>query len=138
MNIEKINEKYCLHDCVINKIGIKDSALILYADKGIYEFDVNIGTHKIRENCDILIKIDNLNEKVDIKTEEEKLGPALLNEEGYKISDGMVTTVKGIDLSGSTFEYWHITVNGEDAQVGANDQVIKNGDTIKFERIKFK
>ena len=62
MNIEKINEKYCLHDCVINKIGIKDSALILYADKGIYEFDVNIGTHKIRENCDILIKIDNLNE----------------------------------------------------------------------------
>lgn len=63
MNIEKINEKYCLHDCVINKIGIKDSALILYADKGIYEFDVNIGTHKIRENCDIIIKIDNLNEK---------------------------------------------------------------------------
>lgn len=63
MNIEKINEKYCLHDCVINKIEIKDSALILSSDKGIYEFDVNIGTHKIMENCDILIKIDNLNEK---------------------------------------------------------------------------
>lgn len=49
MNIEKANEKYCLHDCVINRIEIKDSTLILYADKGIYEFDVNIGTYKIRE-----------------------------------------------------------------------------------------
>lgn len=63
MNIEKMNEKYCLHDCVINKIEIKDSTLILYADKGIYEFDVKIGTPKIRENCNILIKIDGLNEK---------------------------------------------------------------------------
>lgn len=63
MNIEKANEKYCLHDCVINRIEIKDSTLILYADKGIYEFDVNIGTYKIRENCNIVIKIDGLNEK---------------------------------------------------------------------------
>lgn len=63
MNIEKIKEKYCLHDCVINKIEIKDSTLILCAEKGIYEFDVNIGTYKIRGNCNILIKIDNLNEK---------------------------------------------------------------------------
>ncbi len=63
MNIEKMNEKYCLHDCVINKIEIKDSTLILYANKGIYEFDVNIGTHKIREKCNIHIKIDGLNEK---------------------------------------------------------------------------
>lgn len=63
MNIEKINEKYCLHDCVINKIEIKDSVLLLCADKGIYEFDINIGTYKIMENCNIIIKINNLNEK---------------------------------------------------------------------------
>ena len=104
--------------------------------KAITNKDVQQGSKTI--SIEIVSKVDNLNEKVDIKTEEEKLGPALLNEEGYKISDGMVTTVKGTDLSGSTSEYWHITVNGEDAQVGANDQVIKNGDTIKFERIKFK
>lgn len=104
--------------------------------KAITNKDVQQGSKTI--SIEIVSKVDNLNEKVDIKTEEEKLGTALLNEEGYKISDGMVTTVKGIDLSGSTSEYWHITVNGEDAQVGANDQVIKNGDTIKFERIKFK
>ena len=104
--------------------------------KAITNKDVQQGNKTI--SIEIISKVDNLNEKVDIKTEEEKLGPALLNEEGYKISDGMVTTVKGIDLSGSTSEYWHITVNGEDAQVGANDQAIKDGDTIKFERIKFK
>lgn len=63
MNIEKINEKYCLHDCVINKIEIKDSFLVLGADKGIYEFDINIGKYKIMENCNIIIKIDDLNEK---------------------------------------------------------------------------
>ena len=38
------------------------STLILYVDKGIYEFDVNIGTYKIRENCKIFIKTDGLNE----------------------------------------------------------------------------
>lgn len=63
MNIEKINGKYCLHDCVINNVEIKDSTLILCAAKGVYEFDVNIGTHKIRENCNILITIDGLSEK---------------------------------------------------------------------------
>lgn len=62
MNIEKMNKKYCLHDCIINKIEIKNSTLILYVDKGIYEFDVNIGTYKIRENCKIFIKTDGLNE----------------------------------------------------------------------------
>lgn len=29
MNIGKINEKYCLHDCVINKSEIRDSTLIM-------------------------------------------------------------------------------------------------------------
>ena len=87
---------------------------------------------------EIISKLDNLNEKININTDEEKLGPVLLKEEGYKIVDGMVTTVKDIDLNGSTSEYWHISINGEDAQVGVNDQVIKDGDTIKFERIKFK
>ncbi len=29
MNIGKINEKYCLHDCVTNKIEIRDSTLIM-------------------------------------------------------------------------------------------------------------
>ena len=104
--------------------------------KAITNKDAQEGAKTI--SIEIVSQVDNLNEKMDIKTDEEKLGPVLLNEDGYKIVDGMVTKVKDIDLNGSDSEYWHITVNGEDAQVGVNDQIIKNGDTIKFERIKFK
>ena len=50
----------------------------------------------------------------------------------------MVLKIDNIDLTNSNSEYWHITVNGEDAQVGVNNMIIKNGDIIKFERIKFK
>lgn len=63
MNIEKINERYCLHDCTINEIRIKDSNIILCTDKGVYEFDNNIGIYKISKNCNIHILIDKLNEE---------------------------------------------------------------------------
>ena len=86
---------------------------------------------------DIVSKVDNLNEKEEINTDEEKLGPVLLNK-GFKIENGMVLKINNIDLTNSDSEYWHISVNGEDAKVGVNDLLIKNGDIIKFERIKFK
>lgn len=88
---------------------------------------------------EVLSEVDNINKKEEIKTSEEKLGAVISNKEGYEIkSDGMLVKVENIDLSKSTNEYWHVSVNGEDAQVGVNDQVINDGDTIKFERIKFK
>ena len=86
---------------------------------------------------DIVSKVDNLNEKEEINTDEEKLGPVLLNK-GFKIENGMVLKINNIDLTNSDSEFWYITVNGEDAKVGVNDLLIKNGDIIKFERIKFK
>ena len=86
---------------------------------------------------DIVSKVDNLNEKEEINTDEEKLGPVLLNK-GFKIENGMVLKINNIDLTNSDSEFWHISVNGEDAKVGVNDLIIKNGDIIKFERIKFK
>ena len=49
----------------------------------------------------------------------------------------MVLKINNIDLTNSDSEFWYITVNGEDAKVGVNDLLIKNGDIIKFERIKF-
>ena len=88
---------------------------------------------------EVLSEADNINKKEEIKTSEEKLGAVISNKEGYEIkSDGMLVKVENIYLSKSTNEYWHVSVNGEDAQVGVNDQVINDGDTIKFERIKFK
>ena len=86
---------------------------------------------------EIISKADNLNEKEEINTDEVKLGPVLLNK-GFKIENGMVLKINNIDLTNSDSEYWHISVNGENAKVGVNDQLIKNGDIIKFERIKFK
>lgn len=86
---------------------------------------------------DIVSKVDNLNEKEEINTDEEKLGQVLLNK-GFKIENGMVLKINNIDLTNSDSEFWHISVNGEDAKVGVNDLLIKNGDIIKFERIKFK
>ena len=43
--------------------------------KAITNKDVQQGSKTI--SIEIVSKVDNLNEKVDIKTEEEKLGPAL-------------------------------------------------------------
>ena len=63
MDLEKMNIKYCLHDCIINKIEIKDSVLILYFINGIYAFDDNIEMYKNIKECNIHIKIDKLNEK---------------------------------------------------------------------------
>ena len=104
--------------------------------KAITNKDVQQGNKTITIN--VVSNVDNLNEKEEIKTDEEKLGPVLSTKEGFKIENGMVVMVNNIDLSNSDSEYWHISVNGEDAKVGANDQIIKDGDTIKFERIKFK
>ena len=71
---------------------------------------------------------DNLNKIEEIQTDEEKLGPVLESKDGFKIENGMVLEVENIDLSDSMSEYWHITVNNEDAQVGVNDLIIKDGD----------
>lgn len=81
---------------------------------------------------------DNLNKIEEIQTDEEKLGPVLESKDGFKIENGMVLEVENIDLSDSMSEYWHITVNNEDAQVGVNDLIIKDGDIVKFERRMFK
>ena len=97
--------------------------------------DVQDGSKTI--TLEYISDANNLNKKEEIKTDEEKLGPVLENKDGFKIENGMVLKVDNIDLNGTTSEYWHITVNGEDAQVGVNDLIITNGDVIKFERRTF-
>lgn len=99
----------------------------------------NVQNGKKTITIEVSSEADNINKKEEIKTYEEKLGAVISNKDGYEIkNDGMLVKVENIDLSKSINEYWHVSVNGEDAQVGVNDQVINDGDTIKFERIKFK
>ena len=120
---------------ILTLIAILILLIGVFGIKMINDKNSEQGSKSITIN--ILSKADNLNKVEKIKTDEEKLGP-VLEKRGFKIEDGMVLKIDDIDLSNSNSEYWHISVNGEDAQVGVNSMIIKNGDTIKFERIKFK
>lgn len=60
MKIENVGTKYFLHDCVIDKIEIKDSNIIFCSCNGVYEFDVNTGISKVMKKCNINFKIGNL------------------------------------------------------------------------------
>ena len=120
---------------ILTLIAILILLIGIFGIKMINDKNIEQGSKTITIN--IVSKVDNLSEVEKIKTDEEKLGPVLV-QRGFKIEDGMVLKIDNIDLSNSNSEYWHISVNGEDAQVGVNSMIIKNGDTIKFERIKFK
>jgi len=120
---------------ILTLIAILILLIGIFGIKMINDKKIEQGSKTITIN--IVSKVDNLSEVEKIKTDEEKLGPVLV-QRGFKIEDGMVLKIDNIDLSNSNSEYWHISVNGEDAQVGVNSMIIKDGDTIKFERIKFK
>lgn len=120
---------------ILTLIAILILLIGVFGIKMINDKNIEQGSKTITIN--IVSKADNLNKVEKIKTDEEKLGP-VLEKRGFKIEDGMVLKIDDIDLSNSNSEYWHISVNGEDAQVGVNSMIIKNGDTIKFEIIKFK
>ena len=120
---------------ILTLIAILILLIGVFGIKMINDKNIEQGSKTITIN--IVSKADNLNKVEKIKTDEEKLG-SVLEKRGFKIEDGMVLKIDDIDLSNSNSEYWHISVNGEDAQVGVNSMIIKNGDTIKFERIKFK
>ena len=87
--------------------------------KTVTNKDVQKGNKTITIN--VVSNVDNLNEKETINTNEEKLGQVLSAKDGFKIENGMVVMVNNIDLSNSDSEYWHISVNGENAKVGVND-----------------
>ncbi len=120
---------------ILTLIAILILLIGIFGIKKINDKNIEQGSKTITIN--IVSKADNLNEVEKIKTDEEKLGSVLV-QRGFKIEDGMVLKIDNIDLSNSNSEYWHISVNGKDAQVGVNSMIIKDGDTIKFERIKFK
>ena len=124
-----------------NKLTITLVAVLVFVlgtigIKALKNKDVQNGSKTI--TIEYVSEVDNLNKTEEIKTDEENLGPILHEKDGIKIENGMVLQVENIDLNGSTSEYWHITVNGEDAQVGVNDLIIKDGDIVKFERRMFK
>ena len=62
MSLKDINTKYCLHDCIIDKVEVESSKLIFYISKGIYEKELNTGEYKETGKCHILIEMDDFDE----------------------------------------------------------------------------
>lgn len=108
----------------------------LYFIKNANSTEGNTESKNITIN--VVSNVDSMDKFEKISTDKHTMGEVLSNRDGYKIENGMVLMIENIDLSNSDNEYWSIFINGERATVGVNDLVIKDGDIIKFERIKFK
>lgn len=63
MDIKNISDKYCLHDCIIDKIEIKKSSLILYSHEGVYKLNDKTKEYEKIKNCKIIIEIKDLVEE---------------------------------------------------------------------------
>ena len=48
-------------------------------------------------------------------------------------SEGMINSIEGISANQDKKMAWMYTINGEEAQVGANDYELKQGDEIVFD-----
>lgn len=84
-----------------------------------------------------VIKEDENYKKEHIhRTDAEKLGVALDEMEIIEADKSdfgrRVTKVDGINTEMAKEQWWNITINGEDAQTGIDDIVIKDGDKIEF------
>ena len=81
---------------------------------------------------------DDTREVFEISTEAKTLADALLEKELISKSEydaGFYTTVNGIRAAYTLDGYWWcIKVNGEDATVGANEIILKDGDSFEIVR----
>lgn len=88
-------------------------------------------------SIEVISKPDKVDKSYEIKTDKKFLGEVISNEDGYLVENNMLIQVDGINLKDSKSDYWHVYINGKDAQVGVNELSIKNSDKIKFERKSF-
>ena len=63
MITEYKEKNYCLHDCIINKIEIINSSLVLHINDGLYNQQKKLSETKTTQSCRIDIQIDNLIEQ---------------------------------------------------------------------------
>ncbi|MBS4539037.1 DUF4430 domain-containing protein [Clostridium sp. D2Q-11] len=89
---------------------------------------------------EVVVDKEDINETFTLNTDQEFL-LGLLEEKQEKLGASfteydfgtMVTGMKGYEAQESEQEYFHVTVNGEDAQTGPKEIPVKDGDTYKFE-----
>lgn len=57
--MENLDTKYCLHECIINKVEIVGSKILLYIYDGLYKIGIE-NPIKVQKRCNISISVDDL------------------------------------------------------------------------------
>ncbi len=90
----------------------------------------------LEKNYTAMLIIEFSGEKKDSQKVEFKEGDKVVDilEKDHKVElkSGMVTAIDGVKQDEATFTYWMYDVNGEMAPKGVEEQVVKDGDDIKF------
>lgn len=120
---------------VLSLVAVLVCGLALFGIKSIKSKDAVQGEKNL--TIEIISEVDKIDSDNKLKTDKEFLGQAIEKEQGYLIENGMVVSVSDVSLKDSKSDYWHISINGKDAEVGVNEIIIKDGDVIRFERKSF-
>jgi len=120
--------------------------VIILADILGMVYDAYLGPEGVegekQVNLEIIIDEENINETYEFNTDLEFLSE-LLKENQDKLGVSfqehdfgkMVTGLKNYEAEGQ--EFFHISVNGEEAERGIEEIPLQDGDTYKFELIEF-
>jgi hypothetical protein len=85
-----------------------------------------------------LVKDDKtIDEKTVTADEDTSVMTVMKDNFEMEEDQGMITSIEGVEQSKEDNSYWMYTVNGEMAEKGANDTVVKDGDEIVFTYTKF-
>lgn len=133
---------------VLNRKLIVIVALIAAALVIFVGYNALLSPEGVEGEKDVTIEIVNeetgLDESFNYTTNEEFLFPLMKEHEdelGLAYDSGdlgpMITTMGSYTADDSKQEYFHITVNGEDAVTGVQDIVLNDGDVYKFEIVNY-
>lgn len=110
--------------------------VIILVFAGIYVFFGPKGTKGAKAITIEVVHKDGTTKEFDVNTDEEFLGPVLLQE---KIADGesgeyglFIKTVDGETADDSNQEWWCITKGGETVMTGVDSTPIEDGDTFEI------
>lgn len=123
-----------------NKKVLVSLLIVIIAIGGYFSYNKFLTEKTVKGNKEITVTVINKDENYEKehihRTDAEKLGVALDEMGIAETSKGdfgrMVTKVDGINTEMAKQQWWNIAINGEDAQTGIDDTVIKDGDKIEF------
>lgn len=120
------------------KIAILAAAfVVVIAVLGVVFFALKPGTEDGMKNYTLeVVLADGTSTTHELKTDEEYLGQALLNEkliEGSTSEYGLfVTTVNGVTANDANQEWWCLTIGGESSMYGVDQVPVTDGGHYEF------